>query len=919
MNELADEVQRTALAKLGNRTDQDLERFRPALKELRHSYRSNQPPDFSNPQVRAAYVFAYHTHHCLLAAAALAAAGPDLLGLRGKESATLTILGAGPAAEFVAFSWVARDLFPELEHVDVHLVDKEHGWEKTRRTTVDSTVSSWWPGDYTINHHTADLGTRAGLADMDQLVESADLVIAQAVITEVPNPLGEGGMIDHLLDSLGVQSRLLLIDLNRVKGFDQVEARVDALSGSVVIGRAEFDVVAARPIPPLDTQLFDYSTDGLMPRGTLHCSMRLVSRLGSVGSQAVDDEFIPTPSQAGALEKFDQFLTGTNDIFVLRGAAGTGKTALFPSLVHRSAGVDLPVVLLAPTGQAAQRLRGHVGRPGATIHSQIYQYERADSHADDEAPPASRFALRAFPQTPALYLVDECSLIGDHPDSDDERDRADVTFGDGRLLNDLIKFTSAVPGSKIVVVGDLNQLPPVGEQRSPALDTGYLESTLGLAVQDAELAEVVRHNDSPGILRFAHNCLESMGRPDRAPGSGVEEIRAGDLAPWLWTELLTGEAVIVGARHADVRGWNQRVRERAGRSISAPETGDRLVTLRPDLRTGLANGDELEIVATDDAVARVQLRDDSVELRNVELRTKVTGIGSVTFNAVVVDSLLHGASMAEHRAATRILHVDFIRRTGLRPGDAGFDEKYRQDERVQALRVVYSYARTCHRAQGGEWDNVVVDFAGSGAFGEQAGRWAYTAVTRARESVYIVHPPRPAVLSTEALAGGAVEALLSAGIHAEVEKAIQHGVQLKVSENSTNARINVWAKNGLPSSASPTGPRVVGDLRERAIDILETWIGSEARAEEEDLPLGIQRHAGRIATLLSRDGFDVEARQRAAYEAEFTIRSFDTEASLVFSFSVKDDGTLGHERAMSASGDLTLVHTLRSAIRDQRT
>lgn len=912
MTSFLDVVQEVTQSALGADPIAQLRRYRPGLKALRQAYGRSEPPDFSEGHVRGAYVFAYHPHHCVMTVEALSAVGMDLLGFRGRKAITVVVLGAGPAPELVGLTWFLRNAGIAI---DAHLIDRESGWERSRKTTIDSTVGRWFNDALSVTHHLADLSTAEGLASVAPLLREADLVIAQAVITELPNPLSEGDFIDYLLDTFGSTTRLLVIDFDRVSGYRGVHDRVDSARNAVVVTTARRVLPAASPPPIVSEHLYD-TTDGLRPKRRLHCAVRLLRRPGTIVESVVDPASLTT-SQRNALDAFRVFLQGTDRVFVLRGAAGTGKTTMFPALIDCVAQLGLPSVILAPTGQAARRLSAHTGRSGTTLHSYLYRFAEQEEAEGDGEQIVTRFVPRAAPSEPAVYIVDEASLIGDLEQPDEDADFQEVVFGDGRLLSDTLVACLHAEGSRIVFVGDPNQLPPVGENTSPALDPEYLSEVTSGGVAVAELAEVLRQAEGSGVLRLAHTVLRIGAAPTSGqhdPGAGVVVVDGARIDGWLEHDIAGGAAVVVAARNADVRIWNEKIRASIGRTGSTPVAGERLLVLRTDPVTGLVNGDEVMLEAVGVNVTIVRVRDEVVRLRSAVIRIE-TAAGPVDFSASIVEDLLFGGASVDQQRVSRVLWIDFVKRTGLRPGSTGFMDVYMQDDRVHALRVSYGFARTCHRAQGGEWDNVIVDFAGSRSFGHHVGRWAYTALTRARRSVHLVHVGEQAFDAID-LVSGATRVLSSVGIEVVDHRQIQNGVKL-IAANPSGDRVAVdlHLKNGAPSKAVPRSADRNG-MHRRVIDVLNTWAAEQRSLRLPPLPPKVHDLIGRLTRDVAPEGFDLVADHRAEYQLALTLRSAGGSATIVYNFN--SSGDVSSERSVESDGDQAVVERLRAIVKEAR-
>ena len=196
--------------------------------------------------------------------------------------------------------------------------------------------------------------------------------------------------------------------------------------------------------------------------------------------------FEPTPGQKNAVERLSAFLSEgfSERMFILNGYAGTGKTSLIAALVRTLSELRLRSVLLAPTGRAAKVMSRYAGQKAYTIHKRIYR-QRSLATAD------ARFSLNYNKEKDAVFIVDEASMLSNFSPEGS-------SFGSGRLLDDLIAYIRQGTGCRLVLVGDTAQLPPVGLEESPALDTEYMR---GYApTETVSMDDVVRQSDRSGIL-----------------------------------------------------------------------------------------------------------------------------------------------------------------------------------------------------------------------------------------------------------------------------------------------------------------------------------------------------------------------------------------------------------------------------------
>ena len=197
---------------------------------------------------------------------------------------------------------------------------------------------------------------------------------------------------------------------------------------------------------------------------------------------------IPSPTSEGNATTLARRRGGRNEVFILRGFAGTGKTSLVAALVKTMTELERDCVLLAPTGRAAKVFATYAEHPAFTIHKQIYRQKSL------EADSAFSLDFNSYKQT--LFIVDEASMIS--------ANATDSPYGTGRLLDDLIQYVYSSEGCRLIVLGDTAQLPPVGEVQSPALQPEVWRS-YGLHATCITLTQVVRQEQLSGILRNATN------------------------------------------------------------------------------------------------------------------------------------------------------------------------------------------------------------------------------------------------------------------------------------------------------------------------------------------------------------------------------------------------------------------------------
>lgn len=450
--------------------------------------------------------------------------------------------------------------------------------------------------------------------------------------------------------------------------------------------------------------------------------------------------FEVTKGQREVLAVWAGFLLSADpdSVCLLRGFAGTGKTSLLAMLVGALGALGRKVVLLAPTGRAAKVFALRAGHPAFTIHKRIYR-QKAFSGGTDNFLPDVNLMKRT------LFIVDEASMISGESGAS----------GTGSLLDDLVRFVYSGEGCRLLLVGDAAQLPPVGEELSPALSRPALEG-YGLNVWEAELTEVVRQKEGSGILWNATRLRQWVtagecgwpmvrftGFPDicRLSGSGL--IEALEEA---YARCGTDQTIVVTRSNKRANLYNNGIR---GRILGREEElagGDRLMVARNNYfwTTGLeerasgflANGDMAE-------VRRVRRNRELYGFRFADVLLRFPDYDDAEVEAtVVLDTLQSEAPALTREQADRLFHAveeDYAEVTVKRERM----KKIKADPYFNALQVKYAYAVTCHKAQGGQWERVFVDqgYMTEEMLGPDYYRWLYTAFTRATEKLYLVNWP----------------------------------------------------------------------------------------------------------------------------------------------------------------------------------
>lgn len=451
----------------------------------------------------------------------------------------------------------------------------------------------------------------------------------------------------------------------------------------------------------------------------------------------------PTEEQENALNSFSNFLLSPSSekIFVLRGYAGTGKTSLVSALVKTLGEVGRKCVLLAPTGRAAKVFSLYSHHPAYTIHRRIYRQRVFSGDMEN-------FTLNTNLHRQTLFIVDEASMIANEGLSG-------ASFGTGRLLDDLIEYVYSVPGCSLMLVGDTAQLPPVGEEQSPALSVPVLQG-YGLEVTECLLTQVVRQAADSGILYNAtllrHSIMKDacFGLPSVRIGKfpDVKVIPGGDLIEAIsdsYDKVGMDETIIICRSNKRANLYNRGIRNTILYREDELNAGDVLMVAKNNYFWG-ADCKELDFIANGDVAVVRRVR-------------RVREMYGFRFADVVLRFPDYDDLELEVTLLLDTLHTDFPslpREQGEKLFEAVFEDyahlsskrerikKIKEDPYYNALQVKYAYAVTCHKAQGGQWQRVFLDqgYLTDEMVSPDYYRWLYTAFTRATETLYLVNWPK---------------------------------------------------------------------------------------------------------------------------------------------------------------------------------
>lgn len=450
--------------------------------------------------------------------------------------------------------------------------------------------------------------------------------------------------------------------------------------------------------------------------------------------------FKPTLKQDKVLIGFSEFVfeNNNNTIFLLKGFAGTGKTSIIATVVANLWKVKKSAVLLAPTGRAAKVISNYSKTEAFTIHKRIYFPKKEKSGG-------VKFVMQPNKHRNTIFIVDEASMIPDSP-------AESKLFENGSLLDDLIQYVYSGHQCKLVFIGDTAQLPPVHSTLSPALDADKLSLNFNKRVEEIELDEVMRQQLDSGILENATLLRETLEfenfesfKFDLKSFKDIVRLMDGyeimDAINDAYSQNGYEETAIIVRSNKRANLYNQQIRSRILLNENELSTGDYLMVVKnnyfwvkPTSEAGfIANGDIVEVLEIFTFIDLYGFKFAEVKVRMVDY-PKMQPFETV----LLLDTIASESPSLTYEEGNQLYNEvskDYAHETSNYKKFMGVkNNKY-----FNALQVKFSYAITCHKSQGGQWNTVFVEqpYLPNGIDKEYV-RWLYTACTRAKEQLYLI-------------------------------------------------------------------------------------------------------------------------------------------------------------------------------------
>ena len=449
--------------------------------------------------------------------------------------------------------------------------------------------------------------------------------------------------------------------------------------------------------------------------------------------------FNPTIKQNVFFQQIAEFITNTdnNEIFVLKGFAGTGKTTLISTIVNNLVEINKKYVLLAPTGRAAKVIANYSNKPAFTIHKKIYFPKKGSGGG-------VTFTLQQNKHKNTLFIVDEASMISDV-------NSESKLYENGSLLDDLISYIYSGTNCKMLLLGDTAQLPPVNSDISPALDIDSLALHYDKEIKHIELDEVMRQGENSGILTNATELRAILNEPffdtfkfNLKGFKDVIRLTDGydiqDAINSAYSNYSIEDTAFIVRSNKRANQYNQQIRTKILDKENELSTGDFLMVVKnnyfwlkeSDEAGFIANGDIVEVLEIFNIQELYGFQFAKVKIRMIDYPNQIP------FETVLLMNTLTSESPSLTYDESNRLYQEVMK-------DYEGETKYKKFQKVKAnphfnaLQVKFSYSITCHKSQGGQWNTVFIEkpYLPEGIDRDYI-RWLYTAITRAKNQLYLI-------------------------------------------------------------------------------------------------------------------------------------------------------------------------------------
>jgi len=427
-----------------------------------------------------------------------------------------------------------------------------------------------------------------------------------------------------------------------------------------------------------------------------------------------------------------------NNIFLLKGYAGTGKTFIISNIVKNLWKVKKSVVLLAPTGRSAKVISSYCNKEAYTVHKEIF-YTKNNFSGSLE------FTLKINKHKNTLFVIDEASMISTNRNDG-------VGLFSQSLLDNIVKYVYSGFKCKLLIIGDTAQLPPVKSDISYALDSEFLENEYEKEVISVELTDVIRQQKESGILSYAtsiRNKIENNYFDDISfdfnPFKDIINVEDGEhlmnLIQDSYNKYGVEETAIIVRSNKRANLYNKAIRDKILTNENLINVGDLLMVIKNNY-FWLNNKKDIGFIANGDIIKIEEI----FEIKNIygfkfaEVRISMVDYPKIRpFETVLILDSLYINSPALDFNTMNKLYQEVLK------DYMNVKTKYKRHLAVKnnsffnALQVKFAYSFTCHKSQGGQWSSIFLEFPYlPNGMDKDFFRWLYTAITRSKNKLHLI-------------------------------------------------------------------------------------------------------------------------------------------------------------------------------------
>ena len=341
------------------------------------------------------------------------------------------------------------------------------------------------------------------------------------------------------------------------------------------------------------------------------------------------------------------------------------------------------------------------------------------------------------------------------------------------MLDDLLQYVYNDRNCRLVFLGDKAQLPPVGEEESPALMGSYLRR-YGFEVFECDLNEVLRQHNDSGILFNATRIRQLITHDEvtqlpliRFQGfADIQIVMGNELIEQLsnsYQRVGIDETMVIVRSNKRAIIYNQGIRGMILDREEELSRGDLLMVVKnhylskdeaPTVEETDHKNDEQEprfgqigsFIANGDRAQVVRVRNirKLYGFRFADVWLSFPDYDDYELQTVVNLDTLTAESPALTREQQEQLYQQIMEDYADITQKKDRLKALREDVYYNAVQVKYAYAVTCHKAQGGQWEHIYVDqgYMSDEMLTPDYIHWLYTAFTRATEKLYLVNWPK---------------------------------------------------------------------------------------------------------------------------------------------------------------------------------